>query len=198
MYPDYGDKFNENWPLIKSKLISIAKKKGLINEIDESNEEQTDLAALTSLPFLMSTSNVTSTKKATKKTQWRPSKREVLEGFITQVASPAEVAVEITRKRDKLMEMDLQMQPFVIAVVSPNKSITARYIVINNITYEMPTITKAVEACLKAIFVLNAEYPKESRHVWQFVQTVLFELKTKYDKSFTAVNTLISDLGIKI
>ncbi|KAJ8703702.1 hypothetical protein PYW08_016967 [Mythimna loreyi] len=172
MYPDYGDKFNENWPLIKSKLISTAKKKGLINEIDESNEEQTDLAALTSLPFLMSTSNVTSTKKATKKTQWRPSKREVLEGFITQVASPAEVAVEITRKRDKLMEMDLQMQPFVIAVVSPNKSITARYIVINNITYEMPTITKAVEACLKAIFVLNAEYPKESHHVWQFVQTV--------------------------
>ncbi|XP_022832216.1 uncharacterized protein LOC111360505 isoform X1 [Spodoptera litura] len=197
MYPDYGDKFNENWPLIKSKLISIAKKKGLINEIDESNEEQTDLAALTSLPFLMSTSNVTSTKKATKKTHWRPSKREVLEGFITQVASPAEVAVEITRKRDKLMKMDLQMQPFVIAVVSPNESITARYIVINNITYEMPTITKAVEACLKAIFVLNAEYPKESRHVWQFVQTVLFELKTKYDKSFTAVNTLISDLGIK-
>ncbi|KAJ8714633.1 hypothetical protein PYW07_002858 [Mythimna separata] len=178
MYSDYGDKFNENWPLIKSKLISIAKKKGLINEIDESNEEQTDLAALTSLPFLMSTSNVTSTKKTTKKTQWRPSKREVLEGFITQVASPAEVAVEITRKRDKLMELDLQMQPFVIAVVSPNKLITARYIVINNITYEMPTITKAVEACLKAIFVLNAEYPKESRHVWQFVQTVLFELKT--------------------
>lgn len=68
---------------------------------------------------------------------------------------------------------------------------------INNITYEMPTISKAVEACLKAIFVLNAEYPKESRHVWQFVQTVLFELKTKYDKSFTAVNTLISDLDRK-
>ncbi|KAJ8723968.1 hypothetical protein PYW07_007948 [Mythimna separata] len=74
MYSDYGDKFNENWPLIKSKLISIVKKKGLINEIDESNEEQTDLAALTLLPFLMSTSNVTSTKKTTKKTQWRPSK----------------------------------------------------------------------------------------------------------------------------
>lgn len=49
----------------------------------------------------MSTTNVTSTKKATKKKQWRPSKQEVLEGFITQVASPAEIAAEITRKREK-------------------------------------------------------------------------------------------------
>lgn len=145
----------------------------------------------------MTTSNVTSTKKAIKKRQWRPSKQEVLEGFITHIQSSAEIASTITMKREKLKGMELQLQPFVLVVGPTKNSITERYVIINDTHYELHTTIKAVEACLKAIFVLNAEYPKECHHVWQFIQKAILKLKTKYDKSFTSVNTLMTDLCIK-
>lgn len=144
----------------------------------------------------MTTSNVTS-KKTSKKHQWRPSKQEVSEGFITHVRSPDEIATTINTRRDKLQSMGLQLQPFIMVVGLSKNAITARYVIINDTHYEVTSVVKAVDTCLKAIFVLNAEYPKESCHVWQFIQRAIFKIKTKYDKSYTSVNTLMTDLGIK-
>lgn len=116
------------------------------------------------IPFLMSTNTIIRPKKG-KRQQWRPSKQEVLDAFITHVKSAAEVEETITRRRDKLQELDLHLQPFIMVVGSSLKETSARYVVLNNMRYEVTSILDAVDACFKIIFVLNAQYPSESRHV---------------------------------
>jgi hypothetical protein len=154
-----------------------------------------DIVAFMCIPFLMTTSNICKTKLKSKNL-WRPSKQEVLEGFITHVKSAAEIEETIVRRTKKMLDLELTLQPFIIIVGPTLKEISTRNIVVNNIRYEITTIIKAVDACFKTTFVLNAQYPPESYNLWQFIQTGLYQLKTKYDKKSTAINTLCVDLNI--
>lgn len=64
------------------------------------NEEVSNIAVLLSLPFLIGAS-ISRSKKS--KIQWRASKQEMRDGFITHVRSNAEVQATITHRRDKLV-----------------------------------------------------------------------------------------------
>lgn len=109
----------------------------------------------------------------------------------------SEIEETITRRQEKLQKIGLHLQPFIIVVGTSLREISGRYIVLNNIRYEVTSLLKAVGACFKIIFVLNAEYPSECKHVWQFIQEALFQLDTKFEKNYTTVNTLITDLNIQ-
>lgn len=159
-------------------------------------DEILDVVGFMTLPFLMTTS-IIKQDKANKK-QWRPSKCEVLQSFICHLKSAAEIEETIKRRKAKLQELGLTLQPFIIVVGATVKEISARYIVLNNLRYELPSILKSVDACFKLIFALNAEYSAECKHVWQFIQKVLFKMSTKYDKIFTTVRALATDLGIEV
>ena len=167
------------------------------------NEDVLNTVAFMLLPFLMNTSTI---RLPRAKKQWRPSKIEILQGFITHVRSSAEVEDCITRRKNKLAEFGLQLQPFIIIVGPSLKEITARYIVINDVKYsstkyvryQSTSITHAVDSCFKILFILNAEYSRESSNVWYFIQKGFYQLTTKYDKSYTAVNSLLTDLGINV
>lgn len=55
---------------------------------------------------------------------------------------------------------------------------------------------KAVELCFKVFHALNANYPYEAEAAWSFIQKSIFNIKTKFDKNFTSVNSLISDIAL--
>lgn len=101
----------------------------------DNNEEATDLAAFIAIPLLMSTNTINTLKKG-KRQQWRSSKLEVLDYFITHVKSAAEVEETITRRRRKLQELEMHLQPFIIVVGSSLKDISG-YVVLNSIRYEV-------------------------------------------------------------
>ncbi|XP_047986882.1 uncharacterized protein LOC125233141 isoform X2 [Leguminivora glycinivorella] len=205
LYPGNNQTLSGNWLLMRPKLIKLAKNrsdaflKDMLADIDhEQREEVMDLAALMAIPFLMTTSNVGKSKNKTKpKRLWRPSKQEVLEGFIIHVKCAAHIEDTIARRAEKLREMELTLQPSIVIVGPSIKEISGRYIIVNNVRYEVTSIINAVDACFKIIFVLNAQYPAESNNVWQFIQTALYQIKTKYDKIYTTVNTLMTDLNIQ-
>lgn len=159
-------------------------------------EEVLDLVGFMALPFLMTTSIV---KKNTtnSKRRWRPSKHEALQGFICHLKTAAEIEETISRRKAKFQELGLTLQPFIIVVGPSLIQISARYVILNNLRYEMPSIVKSVDACFKIIFILNAEYSAESTHIWQFIQKYIFTLSTKHDKIFTTVRALATDLGLE-
>ncbi|XP_053607240.1 uncharacterized protein LOC128673433 isoform X3 [Plodia interpunctella] len=202
LYPDTDNKLYNNWNLIKPKIIENANKKAdgvlkdLLKNCNADDEDSTDLVAFMTIPFLMNTNTIVKSKKC-KGQQWRPSKQEVLDAFITHVKTAAEIDECITRRREKLQKIGINLQPFIIVVGPSPKEIFDRYVILNNVRYEVTTVLDAVDACFKIIFVLNAKYPSESKHVWQFIQKAMFKLDTKYDKVFTTVNTLITDLNIQ-
>lgn len=157
------------------------------------NEEISNLAVLLCLPFLISVS-VCKGKKA--KLQWRPSKVEMRDGFITHVLSSAEVQETISRRRDKLVGLGQTLQPFVLIVGSSLKEISSFFVIVDNTFYRLNSIISSVDCCYKIIIALNAKYPSESEAIWYFIQKGLYKLHTSLDKNFTAVNAFLSDVGI--
>jgi len=53
---------------------------------------------------------------------------------------------------------------------------------------------KAVDLGLKSFFSLNLNYPKESEHVWEFIQKCFYNITNDHDKRFTSTNITINDL----
>ena len=60
----------------------------------------------------------------------------------------------------------------------------------------MESPLKAIDITFKCIHNLYAEYPKESDQIYLFLQTGIYGIygiTSKYDKKFSAVNTLIKE-----
>lgn len=157
------------------------------------NEESSNIAAFLSLPFLIA-SAISRGKKSN--TQWKASKLEVRDGFITHVKSNAEVQETITRRREKLIGLGHTLQPFIIIVGPTLNNILNYFVVVDNTFYQLNSIIDSVDCCFKIIITFNAEYPVESEVIWHFIQKGLFKLETPFDKNFTAVNAFISDIGM--
>ncbi|KAL5245948.1 hypothetical protein ACI65C_013356 [Semiaphis heraclei] len=204
-YPGYSNKLYQNLPLYKKKILELTgeklkkTKENTIIQIlkeyiqlgAEDNEEVSNIAVLLSLPFLIGVS-ISRTKKS--KIQWRASKQEMRDGFITHVRSNAEVQATITHRRDKLVGLGHTLQPFIIIVVPTLKEISNYLVVVDNIFYQLNSIVASVDCCFKIIITLNAEYSVECETVWYFIQKGFYNLQTPFDKNFTAVNTFLSDV----
>lgn len=160
-----------------------------------NDEESSNLAAFLSLPFLI-TSSISREKKSS--TQWKPSKLEVRDGFITYVKSNAEVQETITRRRDKFIGLGHTLQPFIIIVGPSLNNILNYFVIVDDTFYQLNSITDSVDCCFKIMITFNAEYPVECEAIWHFIQKGLFKLETQFDKNLTAVNAFLSDVGISM
>lgn len=144
------------------------------------------------LPFLMTTNTI----RGKDKKQWKPSKLECLEGFITHLKSPADLQASISIKEQRNRRIGATLQPYIVLVGQTIEGVHTRYVIVNNIKYNVTSISHAVDVCFKVIFALNAKYPAECLNVWQFLQKGIYKINTKEDKTYTAVNSLLSDLEI--
>ncbi|KAF5276647.1 hypothetical protein FQR65_LT16249 [Abscondita terminalis] len=205
VYPAAVNKLYEKLPLYKNKLHELARKKALLckettekeqldNTLRCENEEEDkcNLGSFLCLPYLLS---VKTLRK--KKGTWRPSRVETRDSFITVVAADNLVQETVTRRRSKLQGLGLTLQPFTIAVGPSLVDINTYFVVVDDVLYQLPTSVAAVDCCFKIIIQLNAEYPTESSLIWAFIQEGFYELTTPYDKKYTAVSTLLSELSIK-
>jgi len=98
----------------------------------------------------------------------------------------------LSRRREKLLKFGLRMQPLVLIVGSIEQP-TAAYVVIDNITWKLPTPLKAVDICFKAFHVFHATYPSESM-VWLLLQKLVYKLVTRWDVKSSAVSAVLADL----
>lgn len=60
--------------------------------------------------------------------------------------------------------------------------------------YQLESALKAVDLCFKAFHGLHANYPPEAEQVWFLLQKVVYQFTTPWDKHYTGVNAVASDL----
>lgn len=89
--------------------------------------------------------------------------------------------------------MGLTVQP-ILAIVGEIKSISAVYVIVDDVQYKIETPLKGLDVTFKAYHALCAKYPVEAEHVWSFVQKMIYDINTEYDSKYVSVNTLMSDL----
>lgn len=93
-----------------------------------------------------------------------------------------------------MLTYKLPLQPFVF-LASKSKTITdidAAYVVVDRVTYRVESVYKAVDVCFKCFHALHAVYPAESYAVWLFIQRVVYDFETEWDRSSISLNTLLS------
>ena len=94
--------------------------------------------------------------------------------------------------REKYSKIGIQVQPFIIVVGPSLSEITGFYVNVEETRYRFESILAAVDLCFKSFHVLHVEYPKASEQVWFFLQKVVYNIKTKWDKSISSVATLVA------
>ncbi|KAF0711040.1 Uncharacterized protein FWK35_00029126 [Aphis craccivora] len=191
VYPKSVDKLYQNLPIYRKKIIDLTLTKSkktkdstvhqILNDYlqySSEDEETSNVVCLFCLVFLIGNS--------------------ARDGFITKISSDAEIQETITRRREKLSSLGHTLQPFIIIVGPSYNSIQNYLVIVDNTIYKLHSITAAVDCCFKIFLTLNAEYPVESTGIWSFIQKGFYQIKTPWDKNYTTVSALLSDLGIPI
>lgn len=65
------------------------------------------------------------------------------------------------------------------------------FAVINGAALEQSTLLAAVDVCFKAFYVFDINYPKQCSPVWQFPETVVYELSREETPAVRALQALI-------
>lgn len=88
----------------------------------------------------------------------------------------------MTKGIDARQQSDESPQPIVIIIGETLDEIT---VLIEDILYKFKTIFKAVDICFKIIHGLKMRYPDQSKHVWIFLQKVIFNIETSEQEYIT-------------
>jgi len=101
------------------------------------------------------------------------------------------------QKENKAKRLNTTVQPYItflcIGIENPLK-VTGSYVIINKYQFKVETPMKAVDLAFKSFFSLNLNYPKESEHLWEFIQKYFYNITTDHDKQFTSTNIILNDL----
>ncbi|XP_055372226.1 uncharacterized protein LOC129606133 [Condylostylus longicornis] len=101
---------------------------------------------------------------------------------------------KIDSRRKLCAEKKETLQPFIAFIGDTFASIQNAYVIIDNIIYKLDNPISAIDVCFKCFSALHAKFPQHCFPVWQFIQLYIYEIQTEFDKKFTTLNSLITDL----
>lgn len=129
-------------------------------------------------------------KAARSEKKFDPTKEFIQKSFIFYAETHDEVREFIAQKTEFYASYKLSHQPYVIVYESDNGLVSS--VRINEVIYNLESPELAIDCCFKTFYSLDAEFPKESRHVWNFLARFIYEFKI--DNLSTLVLTFIEEL----
>lgn len=79
-----------------------------------------------------------------------------------------------------------------IVVGASFATITDCYIIIDNNKYKVGSVLQGLDFAFKSFHVLNAQYPKESEHIWLLIEQALYKIESS-TVTIPAVLTLLKE-----
>ncbi|XP_054876693.1 uncharacterized protein LOC129351887 [Poeciliopsis prolifica] len=165
LYPQSCGKLTENWnTLFSSKVIRMGKKEesGLLPEIELLPQDKQGDVALQLLPKLLPAVPYRVGRKVV-----RPSNLEVQQAFID--------VQPIGTNMVEYLGSTATEHPRVL-MLGDRYCCSQAFVVINGTPLEYPSLLGAVDGCFKSFFVFDMSYPKSCVQIWDFLQTVIYEI----------------------
>jgi len=97
-------------------------------------------------------------------------------------------------KRKAAADLEITLQPFIIAVGPSNADISDIFISVDDTLYKVLSALKAIDLCFKIFQVFDVEYPIESAHIWLLFQRMLYDYESSSDKMTPNITETISDM----
>ena len=107
---------------------------------------------------------------------------------------PGDIENEVESKRQKMSDIGLNVQPYIIVITSTVTEVGKCYIRVDDITYESDSFLKALYGLFKIYLVYNIAYPVECENVCYFVQWCLLNIRTSTDVQIPFVYNFINRL----
>ncbi|KAF5307783.1 hypothetical protein FQR65_LT06654 [Abscondita terminalis] len=162
-FPELTNNLFERFPLIKTKLYDITSKRRINDtlvaaalNLRNEDELKSNFGAFLIIPHLL---NVFTLK--TPKRKIRLSHAEIRENFICLVPDDHLVIDHIEARRTKKENLQMTLQPYIIAVGRDITNISRYIVLINECQYSFDTIVAAIDMCFKSMWVMNIAYPPE-------------------------------------
>lgn len=99
------------------------------------------------------------------------------------------------KRVDECKQRGITRQPQVLVLRDDQLGRLGRsnaFVIIENLTYPIDSVVKAIDVCFKAFFVFNAEYPKEALDPWTFIQKGVYDIVTVYDEESARVKEVLA------
>lgn len=84
-------------------------------------------------------------------------------------------------------------QPIIFLIGENFDEITESYVAIEDVLYKFNSVFEAFSVGFKIIHGLQMKYPDQCKHVWMFLQKVVFKIETN-EQEYVSINALIADL----
>ncbi|XP_029659978.1 uncharacterized protein LOC115233604 [Formica exsecta] len=120
-----------------------------------------------------------------KKRMWKPTISESQEEILVHCKVSGDIEKICQDKQNKMLQMNLTMQPFIIVVGPEITAIENVYIRLDKTLYSMPTVLKALDVLFKIFATFNACYPKECENIWYLIQWRIYEIHTIWDENIS-------------
>lgn len=66
--------------------------------------------------------------------------------------------------------------PYVLILGNDDHHASQAFVIIAGQALEQDALLQAIDVCFKAFFILDIKYPKQCEHVWEFLQSVIYEM----------------------
>ncbi|XP_025261886.1 uncharacterized protein LOC109610488 [Camponotus floridanus] len=133
-------------------------------------------------------------KIGNKKRMWKPTISESQEGILIHCKVPGDIEKICQDKQNKMRQMNLTMQPFVIIIGPEITAIDNVYIRLDTTLYSMPTVLKALDVFFKIFVTFNACYSKECENMWYLIQWGIYEIHTIWDENIPFLCTALNKI----
>ncbi|XP_041833280.1 uncharacterized protein LOC121634589 [Melanotaenia boesemani] len=184
LYPESSGRLTENWSTVfSSKLIQLAKKEKVAElpaNIDLLPADTQGDVALLLLPMLFPCAPYKVGRKV-----FRPSSLEKRKAFI-------DVQPTGTNMVQYLSSAQVDY-PFVLMLGEDNVCSQA-FVIISGAALEQPSLLGAADVCFKSFYVLDCCYPKQCAQVWEFIQTVIFDIPGKESNTVKFMRAQLSGM----
>lgn len=72
------------------------------------------------------------------------------------------------------------------------------FVKIDNISYKLKTLYRAIEICFMTFIVLDLKYPPAAEHIWYLFQRTIFNIELQGDNKIPMICDVIKKLKIAV
>ncbi|KAK3926321.1 F-box protein [Frankliniella fusca] len=190
------DNLMKRWKNFSMKIVDLLKALASKKDVKKytallegaPNENSKDLIILSMLPIICKNKGQVKIGSTTIK----PSSVESTNAFIFAVPGAAEFQEKIRQRNKRYADLGASIQPFVAVTTKDEHTVTASYVIVDDIIWKTGSVLKAIDVCFKSCFTLDCEFSPEAAHLWLLIQRALYDITLPNDVSVSTVpSTLI-------
>ncbi|XP_055379603.1 uncharacterized protein LOC129610861 [Condylostylus longicornis] len=192
LYGDKHDKLFFKWDCITDKLTTyFSQNKSKSIKLYTKTENSLHVFELLSILLAPSAYR----KKSTENRRVKLTSYELLSSFLFLVKDTSLLLESHENLKSNLRSKSQRLQPSLFLVGDSYDDIQCSYVFVNDVLYILDSPLVAIDVCFKIIHAVNAEYQQDCEIIWMFLQKFVYEISTKYDKTYSRLNSLMSDLA---